>query len=121
MKATLSLPHAVQPFLQAQPIAGFCQVCVQPGLQLQYLVRVLLPHASEQRCIIVLQSTLMCFGGAWVCGFDTAAYNSFFMKLCHFGLGCGVLLGYCNAWVRLPRVFGTIMLWVRKSHAGCLA
>lgn len=30
MKATLSLPHAVQPFLQAQPIAGFCQVCLQP-------------------------------------------------------------------------------------------
>ena len=32
MKATLSLPHAVQPFLQAQPIAGFCQVC---ALELQ--------------------------------------------------------------------------------------
>ena len=35
MKATLSLPHAVQPFLQAQPIAGFCQVC---ALELQVLV-----------------------------------------------------------------------------------
>lgn len=35
MKATLSLPHAVQPFLQAQPIAGFCQVCLQPIDHLQ--------------------------------------------------------------------------------------
>lgn len=31
MKATLSLPHAVQPFLQAQPIAGFCQVSPPAG------------------------------------------------------------------------------------------
>lgn len=28
MKAVLSLPHALQPFLQAQPTAGFCQVSV---------------------------------------------------------------------------------------------
>ena len=35
MKATLSLPHTVQPFLQAQPIAGFCQVCVDLVLNCQ--------------------------------------------------------------------------------------
>lgn len=27
MKATLSLPPSVHPFLQAQPTTGFCQVC----------------------------------------------------------------------------------------------
>ena len=57
MKATLSLPHAVQPFLQAQPIAGFCQVFV---LELQACVWLLLPNTYDVHLNIVLEARLRC-------------------------------------------------------------